>query len=176
MRAPRPLVALTQEVRFASVEQAVGERIVDEQLAELREAQQVHDTFTELSIAEAGPREILEAVQRLAGTAVVLESEQHQVLDYQTGSENVAGFVTNCAARSEASGWTDARRGMKPTPGWSTRVGKRDRDWGRLVVQTSTAPSARLVATIERAAAAIALHRLHDRQSDGNQLILIYRR
>ncbi len=46
---------LHREVRFAALTQAVGERLVDEQLAELREAQRVHDTFTELSIAEAGP-------------------------------------------------------------------------------------------------------------------------
>src|SRR6476469_4412738 len=41
-----PLVALGREVRFAAVAQVVGERIVDEQLGELREAQRVHDTFT----------------------------------------------------------------------------------------------------------------------------------
>ena len=48
---------------------------------ELREAQRVHETFTELSAAEAGPREILSAVQQLAGSGVVLETEQHRVLE-----------------------------------------------------------------------------------------------
>jgi hypothetical protein len=42
-------------------------------MQELRQAQRVHETFTELSIGEAGPRQVLEAVQRLAGAAVVLE-------------------------------------------------------------------------------------------------------
>src|SRR5689334_18758958 len=80
-----PLVALRREVRFAAVTQAIGERLVDEQLTELREAQRVHDTFTELGISEAGPDAILDAVQQLAGAAAVLESEEHQVLDYRPG-------------------------------------------------------------------------------------------
>ena len=62
-------------------------------LAELREAQRVHETFTELSIAEAGPEAILEAVRRLSGGAVVLESEQHQVLDYLSGPGSIAEFL-----------------------------------------------------------------------------------
>lgn len=67
-----PLISLTHEVRFAAVAQAVGEHIVSTQLAELREAQRIHETFTDLSLQEAGPVAILEAVQRLSGAAVVL--------------------------------------------------------------------------------------------------------
>ncbi|RYP88088.1 PucR family transcriptional regulator [Nocardioides guangzhouensis] len=161
-----PLVALAREVRFAAVAQAVGERIVDEQLAELREAQRVHDTFTELSISEAGPREVLEAVQRLSGAAVVLESEQHQVLDYRAGPDDVAEFLAGWAARSRAVE-PGGRTTWDPTNGWLvTRVGKRDRGWGRLVVQMPAPPSEPQIAMAERAAAALALHRLHDRQRD----------
>lgn len=162
-----PLVALTREVRFAAVAQAVGERIVDEQLAELREAQRVHDTFTDLSIAEAGPREILEAVQRLAGSAVVLESEEHQVLDYRVGPDDIAGFLADWPARSRDVR-LDGRSTWHQANGWLvTRVGKRDRGWGRLVVQMSQPPTEHVVVMAERAAAALALHRLHDRQRDG---------
>lgn len=161
-----PLVALRREVRFAAITQAVGERIVDEQLQELREAHRVHDTFTELSIAEAGPREILEAVQRLAGSAVVLESEQHQILDYRSGPADIAEFLADWAARSR-SVQVDGRTGWDERAGWLvTRLGKRDRGWGRLVVQAPTRPSQRLVALTERAAAALAMHRLHDRHRD----------
>ena len=56
-----PLVSLGRQVRFATLAQAIGERIVDEQLTELREAQRVHDVFTELSVEEAGPARILDA-------------------------------------------------------------------------------------------------------------------
>lgn len=161
-----PLVALNREVRFAAIAQAVGERIVDEQLKELRETHRVHDTFTELSIAEAGPREILEAVQRLAGTAVVLETEQHQVLDYRSGPTDIAEFLADWTARSR-SAQVDGRTGWDERAGWLvTRLGKRDRGWGRLVVQAPTRPSQRLIALTERAAAALAMHRLHDRHRD----------
>lgn len=144
----------------------MGERIVDEQLAELREAQRVHETFTELSIDEAGPREVLEAVQRLSGAAVVLESEQHQVLDYRAGPDDITGFLSGWAARSR-SVHLDERTTWDEESGWLvTRVGKRDRGWGRLVLQAQHRPPEHLVAVAERAAAALALHRLHDRQRD----------
>lgn len=161
-----PLVALTREVRFAAIAQAVGERIVDEQLEELRETHRVHETFTELSIAEAGPREILEAVQRLSGSAVVLEDEQHQVLDYRSGPDDVTGFLADWSKRSRGLR-LGARTEWDERSGWLvTRVGKRDRGWGRLVVQAPTRPPQRLVALTERAAAALAMHRLHDRHRD----------
>jgi len=161
-----PLVALGLEVRFAAVAQAVGERIVDQQLVELREAQRVHETFTELSISEAGPGEILEAVQRLAGTAVILESEQHHVLDYRSGPDNVAELLNGWASRSRGV-VLDGRTSWDKERGWLvTRVGKRDRGWGRLVVQVSERPTERQIAMAERAAATLALHRLHDRQRD----------
>lgn len=161
-----PLVSLTREVRFAAVAQVVGERIVTDQLAELREAQRVHDTFTELSISEAGPDDILEAVQRLSGAAVVLESEQHQVLDYRAGPDDISAFLTDWSARSSAVA-LEGRTTWDSVNGWLvTRVGKRDRGWGRLLVQQPSRPSERMIAMAERAAAALALHRLHDRQRD----------
>ncbi|WP_198664232.1 PucR family transcriptional regulator [Jiangella endophytica] len=161
-----PLVALVREARFATLAQAVGERIVDEQLAELRETQRVHDTFTELGIAEAGPEEILEAAQRLAGAAVILESDQHHVLDYRPGAHDISSDLADWA-RTSASMALDGRTAWDGERGWLiTRVGKRDRGWGRLAVQSRTTPSKRQVAIVERAAAALALHRLHDRQRD----------
>lgn len=161
-----PLVSLSREVRFAAVAQSIGERIVAEQLEELREAQRVHDTFTELSISEAGPDAILEAVQRMAGAAVVLESEEHQVLDYRAGSDDIGPFLAKWAERSRAVRLESRTTWDEPSGMLVTRVGKKDRGWGRLVVQLSSAPSERTIAMAERAAAALALHRLHDRQRD----------
>jgi purine catabolism regulator len=165
-RLSLPLVALAREVRFATVAQAVGERIVDGQLEELREAQRVHEVFTELSIAEAGPAEILESVQRLAGATVVLEDEQHRVVDYRTGPGDAADALADWPARSRVV-VLDGRTTWDEANGWLvTRVGRRDRGWGRLVIESPDRPPQRLVATAERAAAALALHRLHDRQRD----------
>lgn len=161
-----PLVALTREVRFAAVIQAVGEQLIASQLAELREAQRVHDTFTELSIDEAGPDEILAAVQRLSGAAVILESEQHQVLDYRSGPGDITELLTSWATRSREVR-ADGRTAWDGEHGWLvTRVGKRERRWGRLVVEAPEPPPERMVALVERAAAALALHRLHDRHRD----------
>jgi purine catabolism regulator len=161
-----PLIALTREVRFAAITQVVGERIVNDQIEQLRETHRVHETFTELSIAEAGPREILAAAQRLSGAAVVLESEQHQVLDFRAGPDDISAFLDDWTARSR-SVRLSGRTGWDERNGWLvTRLGKRDRDWGRLVLQAPTKPSQRLIAVAERAAAALAMHRLHDRHRD----------
>ncbi|GAA1749534.1 PucR family transcriptional regulator [Aeromicrobium alkaliterrae] len=161
-----PLVVLHHEVRFAAVTQAIGERIVDQRLGELREAHEVHDTFTELSIGEASPERILEAVQQLAGAAVVLENSDHQVVDFRAGPSGVRDFLDNWTDRSR-SVVMDARTTWDRRHGWLvTRLGRRERGWGRLVVQSPGRPSQRLVAVVERGASALAMHRLHDRQRD----------
>lgn len=162
-----PLIALARETSFAAVTQSVGERIVEQQLEELREAQRVHDTFTELGIAEAGPAQILDAVQQLSGAAVVLEDEQHRVVDYRSGSADIAEFLVNWQARSRAVE-TTSRTLWHEAGGWLvTRLGRRDRGWGRLVLQVPGPPSQRLIAMIERAAAALAMYRLHDQNRSG---------
>ncbi|NPC42193.1 PucR family transcriptional regulator [Nocardioides sp. zg-1230] len=158
-----PLVVLARETRFAALAQEIGERVVDQQLAELREAQRVHETFTELSNDLASPVDILRAVQRLADAPVVVENAQHRPLDYFSGPDADDGFLDGWPARSrrvEVAG----RTGWDAANGWLvTRLGTTDRAWGRLVIGSPDAPSQRLVAVAERAASALALHRLHDR-------------
>jgi purine catabolism regulator len=158
-----PLVVLARETRFAALAQEIGERVVDQQLAELREAQRVHETFTELSNELASPVEVLRAVQRLADAPVVVENAQHRPLDYFAGPVEDDGFLDGWPARSrrvEVAG----RTGWDAANGWLvTRLGTADRTWGRLVIGSPQAPSQRLVAVAERAASALALHRLHDR-------------
>ncbi|MGI5322328.1 PucR family transcriptional regulator [Actinomadura nitritigenes] len=158
-----PLIVLANETRFAALAQEIGERVVDEQLAELRDAQRVHETFTELSFGQAGPAEILEAVQRLAGGPVVVENAQHRPLDYLAGSEDMSGFLDGWPARSKRVA-VSGRTGWDEGNGWLvTRLGSTEQIWGRLVIGSPTPPSQRLIAVAERAAAALALHRLHDR-------------
>ncbi|MEO5710304.1 MAG: PucR family transcriptional regulator ligand-binding domain-containing protein [Nocardioidaceae bacterium] len=161
-----PLVSLGHEVRFAAITQAVGERIVDDQLTELRDAERIHETFTELSLAEAGPSQILAEVQRLSGAAVVLESEHHRVLDYVAGQGDVADFVADWQGRSRAVRSAE-RTSWDERNGWLlTRLGTASRGWGRLVLQSTSRPPQRLVVLVERAAAALAMHRLQDRDRD----------
>lgn len=160
------LVALTHETKFAALTQAIGERVIEAQLAELRDAQRVHETFTELSFTQAGPSVILDAVQRLAGGAVVVENAQNRPLDYLAGPEDIGGFLDGWQARS-ARVKIAARTGWDEHNGWLvTRLGTSDQAWGRLVIASAEPPSQRLIAVAERAAAALALHRLHDRDRD----------
>ncbi|MFN3002378.1 PucR family transcriptional regulator [Mycolicibacterium wolinskyi] len=161
-----PLVALTREVRFAAVAQAVGEQIVDRQLEELRQTQHIHEVFTELSIAEASPVDILESVERLAGAAVVLEDGQHRIVDYRLGPNDTTTFAADWTGRSRATSLI-GRTTWDESQGWLlTRIGKPERGWGRLIIESPQPPSPRLKATAERAAAALALHQRHARQRD----------
>lgn len=158
-----PLVVLGRETRFAALAQEIGERVVDQQVTELREAQRVHETFTELSFGQAGPVEILRAVQRLSDGPVVVENAQHRPLDYFADPDDPGGFLDGWPARSRRVEVT-GRTGWDAANGWLvTRLGTADQAWGRLVIGSPEAPSQRLVAVAERAAAALALHRLHDR-------------
>ncbi|NMO03060.1 PucR family transcriptional regulator [Gordonia sp. TBRC 11910] len=161
-----PLVVLRHETRFAELTQAIGEYVVDAQLSELRDAQRVHETFTELSFTQASPADILAAVERLADGPVVLENAQHRPLDYLAGGEDMAGFLDRWRTRS-ARVRIAGRTGWDPTNGWLvTRLGTADQVWGRLIIGTAQPPSQRLIAVAERAGAALALHRLHDRDRD----------
>lgn len=163
-QAGLPLIALAREVRFAAVAQSVGERIVDDQLTQLREAQHVHDVFTALSVDEADPQQILDAVASLAGATVVLESGRHRVLDYRPGPQDARAFFDDWERRSHAFRLTQ-RTQWDESNGWLvTQVGRPEREWGRLVIGCQSEPSERLVALAERGAAALALHRLNDRQ------------
>jgi PucR family transcriptional regulator, purine catabolism regulatory protein len=165
-RVGLPLVALRREVRFAAVGQALGELIVHEQLTELREAQRVHDVFTELGLAGAGPPEVLATTQRLAGGTVVLEDAHHRVVDHRPGTGD-GDFLADWQRRSRAVR-LDGRTAWDASSGWLvTRVGPPGSTSGRLVVRSDGPPPAWLVATAERAAAALTLHDLHDRPRVG---------
>lgn len=161
-----PLVVLRHETRFAELTQAIGERVVDAQLSELRDVERVHETFTELSFTSASPADILRAVERLADGPVVLENAQHRPLDYLAGGADMSGFLDRWRVRSTRVR-ISGRTGWDPTNGWLvTRLGSAEQEWGRLVIGVADAPSPRLIAVAERAAAALALHRLHDRDRD----------
>ena len=161
-----PLVTLSREVPFAAVTQTVGERVVDSQLAELRAAEEVHDAFTRLSVAGADPAEVLDEVARFCGLPVVLETFRGQVLGYHAGPVPAAELLADWDRRSAAVR-PSGRTAYDRRAGWLvTVVGPRGDDWGRLVLVTPEPPPHRHVVLIERAAAALALHRLHARERD----------
>ncbi|GAA2676379.1 PucR family transcriptional regulator [Actinosynnema pretiosum subsp. pretiosum] len=162
-----PLVTLSVEVRFVAVTEAVVSLIVDAQLAELRAAEQVHEAFTALTVAGAEPAEVLREVARTSGLPVVLETLGHEVLAYDAAGQDPVALLADWGARSrEVSG--GGRTAYHAGPGWLvTAVGARGSDWGRLVLVSAAEPPHRHVVVAERAASALAVHRLvaRDRES-----------
>lgn len=162
-----PLVTLSRETRFVAVTEAVVGLIVDVQVAELRAAEQVHETFTALTVAGAEPVEVLREVARASGLPVVLETLAHDVLAYDTAGGDPGELLADWARRSRAVVVTE-RTGYHADAGWLvTVVGARGSDWGRLVLLCPDRPQHRRRVIVERAASALAVHRLvaRDRES-----------
>jgi purine catabolism regulator len=162
-----PLVTLSQETRFVTVTEAIVGLIVDAQVAELKAAEQVHETFTALTVAGAEPAEVLREVARTSGRPVVLETLSHDVLAYDTAGTDPGEILHDWARRSRAVHVTE-RTTYDPDTGWLvTVVGARGNDWGRLVLLCPETPPHRHVVVAERAASALAVHRLVARDREG---------
>ncbi len=162
-----PLVTLSRETRFVAVTEAVVGLIVAAQVAELRAAERVHETFTALTVAGAEPAEVLREVARASGLPVVLETLGHDVLAYDAAGTDPRELVADWASRSRAV-TVDARTSYHPDAGWLvTVVGARGNDWGRLVLVCPAEPQHRQIVIAERAASALAVHRLVARDREG---------
>ncbi|HEX5402826.1 MAG TPA: PucR family transcriptional regulator [Pseudonocardiaceae bacterium] len=159
-RRSLPLVTLSEETRFVSVTEAVIALIRDAQLAELRTAEQVHETFTALTVSGAEPAEVLREVARSARLPVVLETLSHDVLAYDSAGTDPTAVLTDWRERSRAV-TVRSRTGFDAASGWLvTVVGARGDDWGRLVLLCDEPPPHPHVVVVERAASALAVHRL----------------
>ncbi|WP_409494869.1 PucR family transcriptional regulator [Amycolatopsis sp. cmx-11-12] len=161
-----PLVTLSRETRFVSVTEAVNGLIVDAQVDELRAAERVHETFTALTVAGAEPGDILREVARLTEHPVVLETLSHEVLAYDTAGADPGELLPGWPSRSRPV-QVGERTGFHAGAGWLvTVVGARGHDWGRLIVVCGDPPSRRHVVVAERAASALAVHRLVAKDTD----------
>ncbi|MFC9257653.1 PucR family transcriptional regulator [Amycolatopsis thailandensis] len=161
-----PLITLSRETRFVSVTEAVNGLIVDAQVDELRAAERVHETFTALTIAGAEPGDILREVARLTEHPVVLETLSHEVLAYDTAGTDPGELLPGWPSRSRPV-QVGERTGFHPGAGWLiTVVGARGHDWGRLVLVCGDPPPHRHVVVAERAASALAVHRLVAKDTD----------
>lgn len=165
-RAGLPLVELQRECRFVHVTQQVHARIVDAQVARLRASEELHQTFTELSVEGASPAEVVRQAARMAGRPVVLENLAHQVLAYDAAGVDAQDLLVGWEVRSRAVVAAD-RTGFDTRAGWLvTTVGARGHDWGRLVLVCDGAPSGRDLMLVERGAATLALNRLVERDRE----------
>jgi purine catabolism regulator len=156
-----PLVELRREVAFVEVTEAIHALVLDAQVAQLRAAQDVHETFTALTVDGATPERVLRQVARMAGAPVVLENLAHQVLAHDTsGSADAERLLDRWEVRSRRAS-VEGRTGWDGDAGLLvTMVGARGQDWGRLVLVRDEPPSEVDAVLVERAAAALALNRL----------------
>ncbi|MET4431645.1 MULTISPECIES: PucR family transcriptional regulator [unclassified Mycolicibacterium] len=157
------LVALHREIKFVEVTEAVHRRIVAEQYEEVAFDRRVHEAFTELSMKRASAAGIVEAAARILDEPVVLEDLAHQAL---------AASASGPAAAALLHDW-ERRSRLVPAAGggaesWEvTSVGPRSEEWGRLIVPRQAADPARAKRVLERAAAALAMHRMIERDRSG---------
>jgi purine catabolism regulator len=155
-----PLVELRREVAFVEVTEAVHALVLDAQVAQLRATQQVHATFTEMSVDGATPEHVLRQVARMAHVGVVLENLAHQVLAHDAAGSDPARLLERWESRSRRV-VVEGRTGWDPDAGLLvTMVGARGQDWGRLVMLRDEPPDPLDVVLVERAAATLALNRL----------------
>ncbi len=155
-----PLVEVEREMRFVALTEAVHWAIVDEQMAVLRASDEIHRTFTELSVEGAEPQQVLRETARLAGHPVVLENLARQVLAVDADPGQAEDVLDRWETRSREV-QTPARTHFDPASGWLvTTVEARGNAWGRLVLVCGSEPPPLATVLLERAASTIALNRL----------------
>jgi purine catabolism regulator len=162
-----PLIAFGREVPFVEITEAVHARIIDAQLTQLRAAERIHETFTELSVAGAPAEQILRSAARLAGRPLILADLSYQVLALSPGRTDPRRLLDGFADRARAVCEGQPRTFYAERPGWLvTTVGARGEDWGRLFLVCDAPPAPEDTVLVERAATTLALGRLLTRQAE----------
>lgn len=154
------LVVLHRRVRFVEVTEAVHRKLVAEQYDEVAFDRRVHETFTELSMKRASINGIVDAAARMLGEPVVLEDLSHQAIAASTTIP--ADLLDDWERRSRRS-----PAGAHAEPWAVTGVGPRSQEWGRLVVPRAPSEPTRARMVLERAAAALAMHRMIEQDRAG---------
>lgn len=157
------LVALRREIRFVDVTEVVHRRIVAAQFDEVAFDRRVHETFTELTMNRASAMAIVDAAADILDEPIVLEDLAHQAVVVSTHGGRAANVLADWERRSRRTpaGGNDAES-------WAiTAVGPRGEEWGRLIVPQAPADPSRATMVLERAAAALSLHRMIERNRTG---------
>ncbi len=151
------LVVLHRETKFVQVTEAVHRLIVADQYEELEFAHRTHKTFTELSMKRPSMADIVRAAAEMVDESVVLEDLSRQVLAISPRNEPATAVLADWQRRSRAM----------TEPWTTTAVGPRTEEWGRLIVPHSPTAPAKTTMVLERAAQALALHRMAERGRSG---------
>ena len=161
-----PLIVFGREVPFVEITEAVHARIIEDQLDQLRASARLHEVFTDLAVAGAGPAEIVRQAALLAGRPVILADLSHRVLACEPAGADPAALLDGFEARSRAIA-PAGRTGYDEPSGWLvTTVGARGEDWGRVILVCGAPPGPGDQVLIERTATALALARLLTRQHE----------
>ena len=165
-----PVIELRRETSFVQVTEAVHALVVGAQLSELRASEEVHRAFTELSVEGADAEAIVRHTARMANAPVVLENLSHQVLTFDPAGASADQLLDRWESRSRSMA-SDRRTTVDVDSGWvAAVVGARGTDWARLVLVTDGGPTSRQLIVAERAAAALALGRLVEREHESLEL------
>jgi purine catabolism regulator len=161
-----PVMVLRRTMPFVEITEDVHSRIVDAQIDELRAADRIHSTFTEMALEGAGPNDIVAQLARMSGRPVLLENLSRQVLAHDPAAESAAEVLDDWEGRSRRVRATpgtvyDPDAGLLVTP-----VGARGEHWGRLAMACAEEPPPRFSVMLERGAQALALSRLVTRDQD----------
>nr|MCW2727127.1 transcriptional regulator, CdaR family [Aeromicrobium sp.] len=165
-----PLVVLHRQTRFVLVTEQVHRAIVADRFDFVRYAQQVHETFTTLSLDGGGPDEIVRAGADIAGSSMVLEDLNRRVVAFHAVGRPAEGLLADWERRSRLCPVGEGTR-LAGVEGWlTTPVGNRGNEWGRLVVPNPLADQQRSSMLIERTAQALQLSRMVERDQLSIQL------
>ena len=161
-----PVIELRRETPFVQVTESVHALIVDAQLSELRVSDEVHRTFTQLSMEGAAPEAIVRQTARMANAPVVFENVSHQILAFDPAGMSAESLLDRWESRSRSL-VSRGRSTADPASGWVVAtVGARGTDWGRLVLALGRPATPRDLVLAERSAAALALGRLIEREHE----------
>lgn len=152
------LVALRRQVRFVEVTEAVHRMIVADQYERVEFDRRVHQTFTELSLKRLSTAGIVEAAAGILDEPVVLEDLTHRALAVSLRGRS-ADLLRDWERRSRLRATAEQ---------WAvTAVGPRSEQWGRLIVPVPSPDPDRTQMVLERAAVALALNRMIERDRTG---------
>ncbi|RBP65716.1 purine catabolism regulator [Brevibacterium sanguinis] len=154
-----PIILLRRRIKFVRVTELAHQELLNRQLARMERVRRAHETFTQLSLERAGAEDIVARTSELLGSLVVLEDVGHRVLTHSGGGEDAPRILAGWAGPAGRLGG-----GEGPGAQWlQTPVGLRERRWGRLVAPGHTVADAEAAQIIERAAQALTLARMADR-------------
>lgn len=118
-----PVIVLSRTVKFVRITELAHRALLARQLGRLERAQEIHETYTQLSLERADVETIVARTASLLEAPVVLEDVGRRVLAHAgPGSAELVEEWTRLRAGDGRSGWVEIA------------VGLRDRRWGRLVV------------------------------------------